>query len=103
MNSTSAELVSIQALCPARAAASAFAFTLSRVTAGAADVVVGAAGCSCAIDTVPQRAINRPATPPSGSRIHFVEFCIAHVSQLRRVISAPDHAPSQEGKLETRS
>ena len=42
MNSTSAELVSIQALCPASAAASAFAFTLSSVTVGVAGAAAAA-------------------------------------------------------------
>ena len=61
MNSTSAELVSIQALCPASAAASALALTSSSV--GAAGVSAAAAAASSRRSLFRCRLLgNRPAT-----------------------------------------
>src|SRR4051794_6085833 len=84
MNSTSAELVSIQALCPASAAASAFALTLSSVGAG----VSGA--CASAEHEL---AIMIAKQPPSRKTVRRLRTssanrCIEEVSYSRRVDTA---------------
>src|SRR4051794_19623416 len=84
MNKTSAELVSIQALCPASAAASAFVLTVSSVTGGVAGAAVG----SCEIADREIANKNKAATANLATRRNCTSSAnrsITEVSHSRRI------------------